>query len=88
MFCVEVERPAEKKLNRLEPHTAAAIADKILALEDDPRPPGCKQIKGEGQDGWRIRHGKYRVLYLIDDAKREVVVYDVDLRDRVYKRKR
>ncbi len=51
MYCVEVERPAEKKLNRLEPHTAAAIADKILALEDDPRPPGCKQIKGEGQDG-------------------------------------
>ena len=88
MYRVEVESPAEKKLSKLQPRTATAIADKILALEDNPRPPGCKQIKGEKQEGWRFRHGKYRVLYKIDDAKREVVVYDVDLRDRVYKRRR
>jgi mRNA-degrading endonuclease RelE of RelBE toxin-antitoxin system len=29
--------------------------------------------------------GKYRIIYKIDEAKKEIVFYDVDLRRRVYR---
>jgi len=33
---------------------------------------------------WRVRIGKYRVLYEIDEKEKTVVFHDVDLRKRVY----
>jgi len=33
---------------------------------------------------WRVRVGKYRLLYEIDEKQRIVVFHDVDLRKRVY----
>jgi mRNA interferase RelE/StbE len=36
-------------------------------LANDPRPPGCKKLKG--RDGYRIRVGDYRIIYqIIDDV--------------------
>jgi mRNA interferase RelE/StbE len=33
---------------------------------------------------WRVRIGKYRVLYEINEKEKTVVFHDVDLRKRVY----
>lgn len=33
---------------------------------------------------WRVRIGKYRVLYEINEKEKIVVFHDVDLRKRVY----
>ena len=33
---------------------------------------------------WRVRIGKYRVIYEIDEKEKIVVFHDVDLRKRVY----
>jgi len=33
---------------------------------------------------WRVRVGKYRVIYEIDEKEKAVVFHDVDLRKRVY----
>ena len=48
------------------------IAAKILALEDNPRPPGVQKL--QGHDGYRIRIGDYRVLHLIDNQSQTVEV--------------
>lgn len=42
----------------------------MLALGDDPRPSGCRQLLG---DIYRIRVGAYRVIYKIDDQHKQVV---------------
>jgi mRNA interferase RelE/StbE len=60
---------------------------RISTLAEDPRPQGCKLLLDSKARGWRVRVGKYRVLYLIDDAKMEVGVYEIGLRDRVYKKR-
>jgi mRNA interferase RelE/StbE len=54
----------------------------MLALENDPRPPGC--LKMAGSDEWRIRVGVYRIRYLIDDATRRVFITRVGHRRNVY----
>jgi mRNA interferase RelE/StbE len=55
----------------------------ILKLRENPRPPGCKKLRGRG--GWRMRVGSYRVVYEIDDGQRTIVIQDVAHRRDVYR---
>jgi len=52
-------------------------------LASEPRPTGCKKLKG-GQREWRIRVGDYRVVYTIDDEKLLVSVMRIRPRSEVY----
>jgi mRNA interferase RelE/StbE len=52
-------------------------------LAANPRPPGCKKLKG-GDNEWRIRIGDYRVIYTIDDRSLHVDVTRVRHRSEVY----
>ena len=50
----------------------ARIDKRILRLADDPRPQGCRKLRGQ-KDIWRIRIGDYRVIYTVDDATKTVI---------------
>jgi mRNA interferase RelE/StbE len=70
---VLLRRRAEKQLDRVPYVDHPRIVQAMLALRDDPRPPGCRKLL---DDIYRIRVGAYRVIYKIDD-EREVVVGEV-----------
>ena len=57
---------------------AARRADRIEALAEDPRPPGCKKLSGS--ERYRIRQGPYRIVYAIEDN--QLIVYVVKIGDR------
>ena len=59
------------------------VRDAVRALGADPRPPGCKKLSGRA--GWRIRVGRYRVIYEVEDTVRIVTVLDVGHRRDVYR---
>ena len=46
---------------------------KIQDLADDPRPVGHESLEGM-PNAYRVRDGDYRVIYVIDDAARQVKV--------------
>ncbi|MGA0557011.1 type II toxin-antitoxin system RelE family toxin [Larkinella sp. VNQ87] len=54
----------------------------IKALADNPRPFGCKKLKG--RKGYRIRVGDYRVVYEINDGILVVLIIDVGHRREIY----
>ena len=56
----------------------------MLSLGEVPRPPGCKKLKGD-EKTWRIRSGRYRILYQIDDSAKVVTVVGVGHRKDVYR---
>ena len=60
------------------------VVKRIESLADDPRPRGVQKLSGK--ERYRIRQGRYRILYSIRD--RELVVYIVRIDDRksVYRR--
>ena len=60
------------------------IVARILALADDPRPAGCEKVAGK-IDRYRVRVGRYRVVYSIADAELLVVVVRVADRKDVYR---
>lgn len=67
----ELEAIASKKDRR-------QIVSRIEALAIDPRLDGA--VKLSGFDRYRLRQGRYRILYMIRD--RELIVYVVKIADR------
>ncbi|MFI5460660.1 MAG: type II toxin-antitoxin system RelE/ParE family toxin [Isosphaerales bacterium] len=60
------------------------IVASIRSLADDPRPHGCEKLAGE-DDRYRIRTGRYRVIYSIADEELLVIVVRVGHRKDVYR---
>ncbi|MGO8787945.1 MAG: type II toxin-antitoxin system RelE family toxin [Terriglobia bacterium] len=82
-YSLEIKPSAGKELDALDNALFARIDRKIMSLADNPRPAGCKKLRGY-KDPWRIRVGDYRVVYLLDDAKALVTIVRVAHRKEVY----
>jgi len=74
---------AEKEMKALPQEEYQRVKRAILALADKPR--GQKSKKLTGRDGWRIRIGRYRIIYEVDDQARTVVILHVGHRKNVYR---
>ena len=59
------------------------ILSRIKGLTDDPRPPGCEKLTGG--ERYRLRQGRYRILYSIQDDELTVWVVKVCHRKYVYR---
>jgi mRNA interferase RelE/StbE len=55
-FSVVIKSSAQKELDALGDAIFRRIDRKILELAENPRPAGCKKLKGY-KDQWRIRIG-------------------------------
>ena len=84
MYTILVERYAQKQLMKMNMAAISAIREAIASLAVNPRPTGCKKLKGE--PAWRIRVGDYRVIYEVDDEKVTIIVITVGHRKDVYRR--
>jgi mRNA interferase RelE/StbE len=62
------------------------ITQRILALADDPRPPGVEKLSGTNEK-YRIRQGDFRILYEIQDAVLIVYVVRIGDRKEVYRQR-
>jgi mRNA interferase RelE/StbE len=60
------------------------IVASIRALAAEPRPVGCEKLVGVG-DRYRIRVGRYRVVYALTDEELLVIVVRVAHRKDVYR---
>ena len=82
-YQVLILRRAQKELADLPAGDYARIRDEIVALGQDPRPPGCRKLVG--REGWRIRVGDHRVIYEIADKQQTVTVLHIGHRRDVYR---
>ena len=82
VYKVILSREAVKQLDKLSNSVAEPIIAAIGMLSLDPRPPGCKKLKG--RDGYRIRIGNYRVIYEVLDKELVVDVITLGHRKEVY----
>jgi mRNA interferase RelE/StbE len=83
-YTVILSTRAVRERSRLPSDIRERVTAALLALEGNPRPPGCLKMAGSRE--WRIRVGRYRVRYLIDDASQRVLVTRMGHRRDVYER--
>jgi mRNA interferase RelE/StbE len=65
VYKITISKTAQKQLDKLQDNIANRLIEAIYNLAEDPRPTGCKKLKG--RDGYRVREGDYRIIYNIFD---------------------
>ena len=82
-YAVYLKRSAEKELDRLPVEVHDRIVKRLISLRNNPRPPGTKKLFG--REGYRIRVGNYRILYIINEKEKKVEIVSVAHRKEVYR---
>jgi mRNA interferase RelE/StbE len=75
-----------KDLRGLPRTDVQRVLQRIEALRDDPRGPGCERLAG-ADEHYRVRQGRYRIVYGIHDAVLVVEGVRVGHRKEVYRRR-
>ena len=83
-YKILVKRSAERELRAVPKPFLLKIVQKIRSLSLEPRPAGCEALAGH-EKGYRVRQNDYRVVYVVDDAKKEVTLIKVGHRSDVYR---
>lgn len=84
-WSVELTRPAEKALRKMDPQASRRLRKALAAIEtlEDPRTRG-KALTGPLAGLWRYRVGDYRIVCDLVDDRLVVLVIDIDHRSSVY----
>jgi len=73
----------EKDFTVIPKNDLKKILGRIKGLAEDPRPPGCEKLTG--QERYRLRQGRYRILYSTQEDELTVWVVKVGHRKDVYR---
>ena len=82
MYKILLLPPAQKDLDEFKGKAFDNVVRKINSLQENPRPHGCLKLTTE--KGYRIRSGNFRIIYRIDDKKKEIFVYRIKHRKKAY----
>ncbi len=83
MYSVRILRRAIQDIAGLPEGYARLVGEHIDRLQENPRPPDAKKLRGTTD--YSLRVGVYRILYDVDDDSRTVTVYRVKHRREAYR---
>ena len=81
---VEVSRTAEKQLRKLPREDQEGVARRMLVLASDPFPRGARKLTGY-EDVYRVRVGRYRILYSASRRRLVIIILKIGYRKDVYR---
>lgn len=65
---------AASRIEAVDPRTARSrIRGRIAILADEPRPAAAERLPGYA-NRFRIRVGRFRILYQVDESRNEVTI--------------
>jgi len=83
VYKINIKPSALKDLDYLPDKEVKKISIRLMQLKDNPRPIGVQKLSD--QEGYRIRSGKYRILFEVNDESGSVFIYRIKHRKEVYK---
>ena len=83
-YSVAISRTAEHQLRRLPRADRERVARTVAKLAIDPRPSGARKLTGY-EDVFRVRTGRYRVIYSVEGTSLVVLVLKIGHRKDVYR---
>ena len=81
---IEISRTAEKQLKKLPAEDQLRVVRALLALAHEPHPRGSRKLTGY-DDVFRIRVGRYRVLYSVVESRLVIIILKIGQRKGVYR---
>ncbi len=83
-YAIEFGPSARREFRKLPIDVKKRLQEAIDRLAEDPRPVGCKALRGE-ESVLRIRVGPWRILYQVHDKQLVILVVRVGHRRKVYR---
>lgn len=81
-YRIVIKKSAAQEIEGLPQKDRVRVIERIRGLAQNPRPPGCQKLSK--QEKYRVRQGRYRILYQLEDDQLLVVVVKVAHREDVY----
>ncbi len=82
-FRVYFRESVEKDLKTIPKREVERILLRIKSLAMEPRPSGCEKLTG--RERYRLRQGRYRIVYSVQDDDHTVWIVKVGHRKDVYR---
>ena len=82
-YKVYFKESVEKDFTAIPKKDLVKILRRIKALSVNPRPSGCEKLTGRQR--YRVRQGRYRIVYSIEDEVLTVWIVRVGHRKDVYR---
>ena len=83
-FRIEWKHSAVTELKKLPPEIISRIINAVEGLSSNPRPTGVKKLVGS-DDSYRLRVGRYRIIYSIFETRYVIEIIRVGHRKEVYR---
>jgi len=83
-YSIEISATAEKQLKKLPKADKKKVSQAMLSLAEDAFPRGTKKLTGY-DDMYRIRVGRYRILYSVEGKKLIIIILKIGHRKDVYR---
>lgn len=84
MFNIFLGPKSERFLKKAEKEIRIRIWRKLDELKLNPFPHEVVRVVGKMGKAFRVRVGAYRIQYYVFQDKQEIIVFDIDKRERVY----
>lgn len=72
LYKLQILPRAQRELASLAARDCEKVESAIRTLAAECRPRNCRKLTG--REGWRIRVGRFRVIYEIDDGPKTVTI--------------
>lgn len=82
-YSIFFKKSVEKDLSNIPKREVGKILERIKSLVNDPRPPDCEKLTG--QEKYRLRQGRYRIVYSIQDEELTIWIVKVGHRKNIYR---
>ena len=76
-------KSVDKDFSAIPKRDLRKVLRRIEMLSKDPRPSGCEKLAG--QERFRVRQGRYRIVYSIQDKDLTVWIVKVGYRKDIYR---
>jgi mRNA interferase RelE/StbE len=86
-WTIEIKPNAEKQYLKLDKKTRKRIKESLILLENSENPFGAKHVKpltGELKGDFRLRVGKWRILFTPDEKTEKLYIYAILPRGDAY----
>lgn len=82
-YRIIIKSSAQKDLDKLPDKELKKVLIRLKQLEINPRPIGVQKLSDD--EGYRVRSGNYRILFIVNDKRKNVFVYRIKHRKDVYR---
>ena len=84
MYHLVLRNNPKKFLERLSRNQYSRFSGALHKLENDPLGGDVKKLRGDVPGAYRLRLGKWRILFVRNDDTREIEIVIIDKRGDIY----